>query len=60
MEPAVAKEEDIADAVEVREVEVNWLARHVDDFWLPETFRKVALEQMLVGGTPRRLRVMGG
>ena len=46
---AVAKEEDIAEAIEVWEEKVNRLARHGDDYRLPVTFRNVALEQMLVG-----------
>ena len=46
---AVAKLEDIAGAIEVWEDKVNMLAKHCDDYRLPGTFRKLALEQMLVG-----------
>ena len=45
----VAKEEDIVEAIEVCEGNVNRLARHGDDYKLSETFRNVALEQMRVG-----------
>ncbi|MDA8582891.1 hypothetical protein N9L68_01635 [bacterium] len=44
-----AKEDDIAEAIDVWEEKVIRLARHGDDYRLPETIRKVALEQMLVG-----------
>ena len=44
-----AKEEDIAEAIEMWEEKVNRLARHGDEYRLSETFRKVALKQILTG-----------
>ena len=44
-----AREEYIAETIEVWEEKVNRLARHGDDYRLSETFRKVALQRMQVG-----------
>ena len=44
-----AKEEEIAEAIEMWEEKVNRLARHGDEYRLSETFKKVALKQMLTG-----------
>ena len=44
-----AKEEDIAEAIEMWEEKVNRLARHGDDYKLSEALKKVALKNILVG-----------
>ena len=44
-----AKEEDIAEAIELWEEKVNRLARHGEDFQLNEAFKKVALKKILMG-----------
>ena len=50
MNPATAaKEEEIAEAIERWEEKVNRLARHGEDYRLPEAFKEVALKQMLTG-----------
>ena len=50
MQPkAASREEDIAEAVEAWQEKINMLARHGDDYKMPENFKKVALENILVG-----------
>ena len=50
MRPAqAAKEENIAEAIELWEEKVNRLARHGEDYQSNEAYKKVALKQMLVG-----------
>ena len=49
MPKAAAREEYIAEAIEVWEEKVNRFASHGDDYRLPMAFRNVALEQMRVG-----------
>ena len=44
-----AKEEDIADVMELWEEKVNRLARNGMEYHVPDVYRKVALKQMLVG-----------
>ena len=44
-----AKEEDIAEAIEMWEEKVNRLARHGADYKLSEALKKVALKNILVG-----------
>ena len=44
-----AKEEDIAEAIEMWEEKVNRLARHGEDYKLSEALKKVALKNILVG-----------
>ena len=44
-----AKEEDIAEAIELWEEKVNRLARHGEEFQLNEAFKKVALKKILMG-----------
>ena len=44
-----AKEEDIAEAIEMWEEKVNRLARHGDEYRLSETFKHVALKQIPTG-----------
>ena len=44
-----AKEEEIAEAIEMWEEKVNRLARHGDDYRLSEALKKVALKNILVG-----------
>ena len=44
-----AKEEDVAEAIELWEEKVNRLARHGEEYQLNKSFEKVALEKMLVG-----------
>ena len=52
MQPkAASKEEDIAEAVEAWEEKINRLARHGDDYKMPENFKKVALQNILVGSS---------
>ena len=44
-----AKEENIAEAIELWEEKVNRLARHGEEYRLDKAFKEVALEQILVG-----------
>ena len=44
-----AREEDIAEAIEMWEEKVNRLARHGNDYKLSEALKKVALKNILVG-----------
>ena len=50
MQPRVAgKEEDIAEAIEAWEENINRLARHGDDYKMPEKSENVVLTNILVG-----------
>ena len=44
-----AKEEDVAEAIDMWEEKVNRLARHREDYRLSEAFKKAALNNILVG-----------
>ena len=44
-----AKEDNVADAIELWEEKMNRLARHGEEYQLSEAFKKVALEKILVG-----------
>ena len=44
-----AKEENISEAIELWEEKMNRLARHGEQYKLPEAFKKVALKKILLG-----------
>ncbi|MDA8609424.1 hypothetical protein N9L19_00755 [bacterium] len=49
MDPkSAAKEADVADAIEVWEEKVNRLAKHGDEYRLPEIVREAAFKHMIV------------
>ena len=53
-----AKEEDVAEAIELWEERCNILARHGPDYEMANIFKKVALKKILVG-KPRRTTSSG-
>ena len=46
-----SKESEVAEAIEQWELKVNRSARHGDEYRLTETYKKIALKQILVGRT---------